>query len=248
MYELINIIIPVYEEAETITGTIREIKNRIKTAHRIFIVYDAPDDSTLPVVKGLIEEGFDIRLVKNRYVRGALGAIRTGFDNADEGAVLVVMADLSDDLGRADEMFEQVNKGYDIVCGSRYMKGGKQLGGPLLKKTLSRMAGVSLHYLTGIPTHDVTNSFKMYSKNVLNSIQIESNGGFELGMEIVIKAFLKGLTITEIPVTWRDRYDGESKFKLWKWLPKYIYWYLFAIKGILLKTLGTGKKCQPIIK
>jgi glycosyltransferase involved in cell wall biosynthesis len=236
MHELINIIIPVYEEAETITGTLHEIKNKITTPHRIFIVYDTSDDSTLPVVKGLMKEELDIRLVKNKYGRGVLGAIRTGFDNADEGAVLVVMADLSDDLGRVDEMFEKVNKGYDIVCGSRYMKGGKQLGGPLLKKFLSRMAGVSLHYLTGIPTHDVTNSFKMYSKNILNSIRIESNGGFELGMEIVVKAFLKGYAITEIPVTWKDRDSGKSKFRLWSWLPKYIYWYLYAIFGLCFKS------------
>jgi glycosyltransferase involved in cell wall biosynthesis len=236
MHELINIIIPVYEEVETITGTLHEIKNRIRTPHRIVIVYDTPNDSTIPVVKGLMKEGFDVCLVKNKYGRGALSAIRTGFDNTNEGAVLVVMADLSDDLGKADEMFEKVNAGYDIVCGSRYMKGGKQLGGPFLKKFLSRMAGVSLHYLTGIPTHDVTNSFKMYSKNVLNSIRIESNGGFELGMEIAVKAFLKGYAITEIPVTWKDRDSGKSKFRLWSWLPKYIYWYLYGIFGLWFKT------------
>ena len=71
----------------------------------------------------------------------------------------------------------------------------------------------------------------MYTKKLLNDIRIESNGGFELGMEIVIKAFLKGYRITEVSSVWRDRSAGESRFRLWKWLPKYIYWYLFAIKG-----------------
>jgi len=129
------------------------------------------------------------------------------------------MADLSDDLSKVDEMFEKINKGFDIVCGSRYMKGGEQKGGPWFKKLLSRTAGVSLHFFTGLPTHDVTNSFKMYTKKVLNGIKIESHGGFEIGMEIVIKAFQKGYNITEVPSSWRDRKKGKTRFRFWKWLP-----------------------------
>jgi dolichol-phosphate mannosyltransferase len=110
------------------------------------------------------------------------------------------------------------------------MKGGKQLGGPKFKGTLSRMAGLSLHYLTGIPTHDISNSFKMYTSRVIKSIQIESSGGFELGMEIVCKAFLAGFKITEVPSVWRDRSAGQSRFKLWKWLPHYLRWYFFTLR------------------
>jgi dolichol-phosphate mannosyltransferase len=114
------------------------------------------------------------------------------------------------------------------------MKDGKQIGEPWFKKLLSRTAGMSLYYLAGIPTHDVTNSFKMYTKRVLNDFTIESNGGFELKMEIVIKAHLKGYKITEVPSIWRDRSAGESRFKLWQWLPKYLRWYRLALK--VLKT------------
>ena len=115
------------------------------------------------------------------------------------------------------------------------MKGGRQIGGPRIKRTLSRIAGVSLHYLTGIPTHDVTNSFKMYTKSALDTVTIESNGGFELGMEITIKTFLNGKRITEIPSTWRDRSAGTSKFMLWNWLPRYLYWYMYALRGKFVK-------------
>ena len=121
------------------------------------------------------------------------------------------------------------------------MKGGKQIGGAWFKKLLSKIAGVSLHYITGIPTHDVTNSFKMYTKKILDDIKIKSNGGFELGMEIVIKAFLKGYKITEVPSIWRDRGKGESRFRLWKWLPKYMYWYFFAVRGHF-SFIGSCKK------
>ena len=237
MFNLLNIVIPVYNEAENIKNTISEINQRVSTPHKIFIIYDFDEDNTLPVARNLMKKQNNIELVKNKYGKGVLNAIKTGFENIKEGVILVVMADLSDDLSKVDEMFEKISEGYDIVCGSRYMKGGKQIGGPRFKKLLSRLAGVSLHYLTGIPTHDITNSFKMYTKKVLDDIKIESNGGFELGMEIVIKAFFKGYKITEVPCVWGDRSAGKSRFKLWEWLPKYIYWYLFAISGSLRSLL-----------
>jgi len=229
MYKLINIIIPVYNEKENIKNTLLEIKTKIKTPYRIFIIYDFDEDNTIPTIREFMQNNTNIYLLKNKYGRGVLNAIKTGFETVNNSVVLVIMADLSDDLRKIDGMFKKINEGYDIVCGSRYMKGGKQIGGPKFKKFLSRLAGVSLHYLSGIPTHDVTNSFKMYTKEVLKDIKIESKGGFELGMEIVVKAFLKGYKITEVPSTWRDREEGKSRFKLWKWLPRYIYWYIFII-------------------
>jgi len=231
MFDLLNILIPVYNEAENIKKLFFEINRKVSTPYKIVIIYDSNEDNTLPVVRNIMREQNNIKLIKNKYGRGVLNAIKTGFETISNGVVLVVMADLSDNLNEIDSMFRKINEGYDIICGSRYMKGGEQIGGPRIKKFLSRLAGVSLYFLTGIPTHDVTNSFKMYKKSVLDEIEIKSNGGFELGMEIVIKAFLKGYRITEIPSIWRDREKGKSKFKLWKWLPKYIYWYLFAIKN-----------------
>ncbi|MFX0203639.1 MAG: glycosyltransferase [Candidatus Hodarchaeota archaeon] len=233
MYSSVNIIIPVYNEGENITDILSEIETKVNTKYHIFIIYDFDQDNTLAAIENYVDKkgSVPVSLVKNRYGGGVLNAIRTGFECVDEGAILVTMADLSDDLGKVDEMFKKVNEGYDIVCGSRYIKGGKQIGGPWFKKFLSRMAGLSLHYLIGIPTHDITNSFKMYTKKVLNDIIIESNGGFELGMEIVIKAFIKGYKITEVPSLWRDRSAGKSRFLLGKWLPKYLRWYWFGIKN-----------------
>ena len=231
MYDDMNIIIPVYNEADNIYRTLSEIEKQIHTPNRIIIVYDFEEDNTVPVIREIMEKRGHIRLVKNRYGRGVLNAIKTGFDAVEQGIVLVIMADLSDELDRVDEMVAKMNEGYDLVCGSRYMKGGRQIGGQWLKTMLSRAAGLSLQYLIGIPTHDVTNSFKMYSKKLLSDIEIKSNGGFELGMEIAIKAYLKGYKISEVPTTWRDRLAGNSRFQLLNWLPKYLYWYLFAVTG-----------------
>lgn len=223
------IIIPVYNEAGNIGKTLTAIKERVTTPHRIYIVYDFDEDNTLPVAREFLQKGMDLVCVKNP-VRGVVNAIKTGLHGAVEDYLLVTMADMSDDYAVVDSMIDLMAKGYDLVCGSRYMKGGKQVGGPKLKKFLSRMAGVSLYYIAGIPTHDVTNSFKLYRKTMLDSLTIESNGGFELGMEIVVKAHFAGFKVTQLPCTWTDREEGKSNFKLFTWAPKYLTWYFYALK------------------
>ncbi|OGC22682.1 glycosyl transferase family 2 [candidate division WOR-1 bacterium RIFOXYC2_FULL_37_10] len=226
---MLSIVIPVYNEGENIKNVVCEIKEKIKTPNNVYVVYDDEKDNTIPAVKKLISNNTKIHLLKNKYRSGFINAIRTGFENSESEAILIVMADSSDDLTNVDEMFRLINSGYDLVCGSRYMKGGKQIGGSWFKKLLSRAAGVSLHYLTGVPTHDVTNSFKMYRKKYLNEIMIESIGGFELGLELIVKAFVFGYKIIEVPCIWRDTGEKKSRFKLWAWLPKYLHWYWFAI-------------------
>jgi hypothetical protein len=192
-------------------------------------VYDFDEDNTIPVVQKIARDDSRIELVKNTIGRGPLNAIKAGFAAVESGPCLVVMADLSDDLSNVDTMYQAYLDGAQVVCGSRYMKGGRQLGGPFLKRTLSRIAGVSLYYFRGVPTHDVTNNFKLYDKAFLDSITIESTAGFELAMEITVKAFLNNASIVEMPTTWLDRTSGQSNFKLWKWLPSYLRWYLKAL-------------------
>ena len=171
-----------------------------------------------------------IRLIKNNIRRGVVGAIVTGFEQVEHGPILVVMADLSDDLGRVDSMLALYKQGYQLVAGSRYMKGGRLEGGPLLKQFLSRMAGLTLHWFRGIPTHDATNAFKIYDRDMLRSFTVESQHGFELNLELTVKAFLAGYRIGEVPSTWKDRTEGTSRFRLWKWLPSYLKWYFYAFR------------------
>ncbi len=229
---MLDIILPVYNEKELIAETLDSICSLIHNPKRIMIVYDFEADNTLPVVKEwLTHHDVDLVMIRNQWNRGVLQAIKTGFIQAIGPMVLVVMADLSDDLAVVDDMVDHMNRGSDLVCGSRYIKGGSQEGGPLLKGWLSRLAGLSLHWLTRIPTHDVSNSFKLYRKSLLDDIRIESTGGFELGMEILVKAYLKGYRISEVPCHWKDRMAGESRFRLWRWLPHYLHWYFYALFG-----------------
>lgn len=226
----LTLVVPVYNEAENITALIEAAKAKINRDYRVYCVYDTDSDTTVPVLQELMPSHPEIELVRNAYGRGVLNAIRTGMEKAPAGAVVVTMADLSDDLAVVDKMYDMHLEGYDVVCGSRYMRGGRQIGGPLIKRTMSRLAGVSLHYLTRIPTRDVTNSFKLYSKKLLDDIDIESSGGFEIGMELVIKAYLGGYRVGETPTSWTDRTAGQSNFNVRRLLPHYIHWYLFAIR------------------
>ena len=95
---------------------------------------------------------------------------------------------------------------------------------------MSRLAGLTLHWFRGIPTHDATNAFKLYDSRMLKNMTIESKAGFELSLEITVKAFLAGYRIVELPTTWRGRTQGESRFKIWAWLPQYLKWYFYAFR------------------
>jgi glycosyltransferase involved in cell wall biosynthesis len=229
--ELLSIVIPVRNEAPNIRPLFDALSRDVKGAAEALIVYDADDDPTVPAARENAQIlNCELRLIKNDLGRGPANAIRAGFAAARGAAIVVVMADLSDELSIVDEMRNKIRGGCDIVCGSRYMRGGRQIGGPLLKRTLSRIAGMSL-YLWGLPTHDSTNAFKMYRTDFLRSLKIEGSGGFEISMEITVKGWLAGGRICEIPATWTDRVAGDSKFRLMKWLPRYLHWYFYAVRG-----------------
>lgn len=228
---LLTIVIPVYNEGANFKPLWSVIAASIRTPFDAIVVYDFDQDNTLPVIADVIAAGESrIQLRKNRYGKGVTGAIKTGLEAVESGPVLVTMADLSDDLTQVDEMYELYVQGYDLVCGSRYMKGGRLIGGPFFKQALSRFSGLSLHYLRGIPTHDATNSFKLYDADMVRSLSVESVAGFELGLELAVKAFLNGYRIAEIPSTWRDRTEGSSRFRIFQWLPHYLKWYFYAFQ------------------
>jgi glycosyltransferase involved in cell wall biosynthesis len=230
----LNIVIPVYNEGANIAATIGKISESLEdTARstRITIVYDFDEDNTLPAIENIrASTPVPIYLQKNTG-RGVCRAIKEGILASETTFVLVTMADMSDDYEKLPRMLAKAGEGWDVVCGSRYVTGGHQFGGPLLKKTLSRLAGLSLHLIMRIPTHDITNSYKLYRRSIFETITIESAGGFEIGIEIVVKAFAHGMRITEIPCSWWDRTQGKSRFRIFKWLPLYLKWYLYAFRA-----------------
>ncbi|MGE0707272.1 MAG: glycosyltransferase [Planctomycetota bacterium] len=243
----LTVVVPVYHEQDTIARTLAELRDQVTVPHQVLVVHDTPDDPTVAAVEALLPAHPNVRLLLNDLGRGALNAIKKGMAAATHpGAVVVVMADLSDDLRMVEPMLRLIEQGYDLVAGSRYCAGGRQEGGPLFKKTLSRLAGVSLHSLTDIPTRDVTNAFRIYRTSFLRAVEIESTGGFELSLELTVKAWAYGFRVGEVPSHWRDRAAGESKFQLAAWLPKYTRWYLEALGHHYLgRRVGSGRQEAP---
>jgi dolichol-phosphate mannosyltransferase len=241
----LSIVIPVYNEGANFPALWEELSTSIKSSFTAYVVYDFDQDDTVPVVSAAIVAGESrLSLVKNGRGRGVVHAIMSGFDAVSSGPVLVVMADLSDDLSKVDRMLKLYFDGYDVVVGSRYMKGGRLIGGPFFKQLLSRLAGTSLWWLRGLPTHDATNAFKIYDRDMVKSFNVESRLGFELNLELTVKAFLAGHRIAEVPSTWRDRTAGESRFRLWKWLPHYLQWYFYAFRR---KSIGQAPARRPAV-
>jgi glycosyltransferase involved in cell wall biosynthesis len=226
----VDFVMPVYNEGANITTALVEIAEKVPLPKRVLVVYDFDEDNTLPVLRELAPEYPWVEPVKNTLGRGVLNAIRAGIAATSADVVIVTMADLSDDIRIVPEMVRLIQDGsHDIVCASRYMRGGQQIGGPRFKKLLSRAAGVSLHWLAGWPTHDATNAFRAYRRDILLETPITSAGGFAYTLEITAKAFAAGRKITELPSIWRDRSAGKSRFLLRQWLPHYLKWYLYAL-------------------
>lgn len=228
----LHVVVPVYNEAENFPRFYETFKASVRTPHTLLMVYDREEDTTVPVARPLAAKDPSLQLVRNT-MKGVLGALKTGLKHPGGKAVLVTMADCSDDLTQVDRMYELFQAGNHVVAASRYTRGGAQKGGPKFKGFLSRMAGLSLHFAGGLPTRDPTNNFKLYSRELVDRVEIESTGGFELALELTVKAHLLGLPITELPTVWTDRVAGQSNFKLMKWLPRYLRWYTEAFRGRL---------------
>jgi glycosyltransferase involved in cell wall biosynthesis len=237
----LSVVLPVYNEGEAVVPVLRSLSSSVRTPHELIVVWDFDEDTTKPVVERLATEIPGLRGVRNDLGRGVLRAMRAGIASARGRYVLISMGDGSDDPAVVDPMVELARSGADVVAASRYMRGGRQIGGPLLKRTLSRLAGLTLHWFAGVPTHDPTNNFKLYARSFLESTPIESRAGFELALELTVKASVAGRRVAEVPTTWRDRTAGQSNFRLRAWLPHYLHWYWLAFRGRLSRLLGRGR-------
>lgn len=231
----LSVVIPAYNEGDAIVPVLLGLRDAMPAvAWEAMVVVDSEADTTIPPVERLRAQVPELRVELNRRGRGVLNALLAGMAAARGGHVLVTMADGSDDHGDLAAMWSAAAAGADVVAASRYMRGGRQLGGPPVKRTLSRAAGLSLHWLGGLPTHDPTSNYKLYSRRLLQAVTVESRAGFELAIELTVKAHRKGFRIAEVPTTWRDRTAGSSNFKLLQWLPAYLRWYAHGLGGRLL--------------
>lgn len=241
----LDIVIPVYNEGRNILATLGALRDHMRTPARIMICYDRPDDDTLTTIEANRTqlEGLAIEFVRNPG-RGAHGAVMAGFAASRAPFVMVYPAD--DDFNGAivDTMVGKAEAGADIVCASRFMKGGCMVGCPWLKALLVRVAAFTLYHIARLPTHDPTSGFRLFSRRVIDSIAVESDSGFCYSIELLVKCHRLGWPVAEVPAQWFERTAGASRFRVISWLPAYLRWYGYALATTFLRLPANSVKLR----
>jgi dolichol-phosphate mannosyltransferase len=224
----LSVIMPARAEGEPIRSVLDRLFDAVRISCEVLVVVDRADDCTVAVVDSYAREEPRLACLISSYGAGPAQAIRYGIDAAAGTVIVVMTADGSDDPAQVDELARLVERGVSVAAASRYMPGGQQVGGPSLKRILSRAAGRSLQVLARPGTRDATNSFKAYSAAFIHAVGIDSRRGFEMGIELTAKARRLRLPVAEVPTIWLDRRAGASGFHLVRWLPSYLRWYRFC--------------------
>ncbi|MEY2397152.1 MAG: dolichol-phosphate mannosyltransferase [Actinomycetota bacterium] len=246
----VSVVVTAYEEGDAILPHLDRIFEAVTLPCEVLVVCDSPDDSTMPWIEKYAKSEPRLVPTVNTYGRGPARAIRFGIDHARADVVVVTMADGCDDPQQIDQLTRLIERGVVVAAASRYMRGGQQVGGAAFKTVLSRTAGRSLHFLARVGTNDATNSFKAYKRSFVREVGIDSDDGFEVGIELVAKARRLRLPVAEIPTIWLDRTFGVSNFKLAAWLPRYLHWYRFAfgpplsVEQLRAKSASSNKKAD----
>ncbi len=224
-----SIIIPAHNEEDSLEEMISSLERTLSDYNfEIVIVNDHSLDKTVSITQKLMKKYSNIRLFHNIGKRGFASTLITGFQEAQGEFLIPVMADGCDDPDTIKEMYEKMKEGYDLICASRYSKGGRRIGGSRLKGFFSKFVGKSIHFLTRIPTADIANAFKLYRRSALQKIKVKEGSSFATSMEVALKLYYQGCKIAEVPTNWKGRKRGKSKFKILKIAPIYLKWYLWA--------------------
>lgn len=241
----VDIVIPVYKEGANIIATLDALKAALEFRGRVLICYDHDNDNTLDALAGYDSSPLTLRAVRNRG-RGVLGAVTTGLMESTAPCVIVMPADDDYNAPRLNEMIQQHRGGYDLVSASRFIAGGRMVGGPLLKVMLVRVAAWFMWHVARVPTHDATNGLRLFSRRVIERIPLESDRGFAYSMEFLVKTHRLGWPITEVPVLWYERKAGQSRFRTLAWLPLYLRWLLYALGTTYMRRSAASVKLKTV--
>ena len=224
----LDIIIPVYNEDENIIRILKAFENKIFCNFRILICYDSDNDKTLKLIKNNRVIDQELLFIKNPK-QGPNSAIIQGINASQAEIILVYMADDFENIKIINNMIKLIEQGNDLVIPSRFISEGKMIGGGKIKKKITIIGSYLIYYVAGIPYKDCTNAFKMFSKNLKEKINLDSTMGFTFALELTAKAYFLKLKITEIPSIWIETKNRKSSFKVFRWLPYYIYWLIYSL-------------------
>jgi dolichol-phosphate mannosyltransferase len=228
---LLSVVIPARDEEACVASTVEHLHVELrlhKVPHEIVVIDDASSDATWEILQSLTDRIPTLRPVKNPPPHGFGRAVVRGFDEMAGDAVVVMMADESDDCRDVVHYWEKLNEGYDCVFGSRFIRGGGVTDYPKLKLLINRLANYFLKVLFRIKLNDTTNAFKAYRKEAIDGCRPLIAPHFNLTIEIPLKAIVRGYSWTTIPITWRNRQSGTAKLQLKEMGSRYLFICLYV--------------------
>lgn len=224
--KLFSVVIPARDEDGALPATVEHLYLEFSlndVPHEIVVVDDGSKDATWPVLQKLQEKIPTLRPVQNTGEHGFGRAIALGLRNCNGDAVVIMMADESDDARDAVRYWKLLNEGWDCVFGSRFVSGGGTIGYPKVKLLVNRLANFFIRVIFAIPLNDTTNAFKAYRRAVIQGCEPLISPHFNLTVEIPLKAVVRGYSWTVTPITWRNRRFGEPKLKIKEMGSRYFF-------------------------
>jgi dolichol-phosphate mannosyltransferase len=228
----LSIVIPAYNESESITETVVSLYNKLldeKIDHEILVVNDNSKDNTLEVLTALQKQVLTLNVMTNMGPNGFGYAVRYGLERYSGDCVAVMMADLSDSPDDLVLFYRKLGEGYDCVFGSRWIQGGKVIDYPPLKKRINRLANTIVRLMMRIKYNDSTNAFKLYSRKTMDGLKPFLSPHFNLTLELPLKAIVRGYSYAVLPNSWTNRKFGESKLKINEMGSRYFFILMYCL-------------------
>jgi dolichol-phosphate mannosyltransferase len=228
---LLSVVIPARNEEGCIAATVEHLHLELRLQripHEIVVVDDGSTDSTWSLLQEIHTRIPECKPIQNLGAPGFGRAIAHSFSHVTGDAVVVMMADESDDCRDVVRYWQLLGQGWDAVFGSRFVKGGGVIDYPRLKLLLNRMANLFLRLLFGVRLNDFTNAFKAYRRTVIEGCRPFLSAHFNLTVELPLKTIVRGYSWTMMPITWRNRRAGESKLKIKEMGSRYLFIALYC--------------------
>jgi dolichol-phosphate mannosyltransferase len=222
----LSVVIPARDEEGCIAVTVEHLHvelRRRNIVHEIIVVDDGSQDRTWEILQQLAATIHELRPVQNLGQHGFGRAVVCGINAVEGDAVVVMMADESDDCRDVVQYWEKLNEGYDAVFGSRFVKGGGVIDYPRVKYAVNRLGNLFIKMLFRIRLNDTTNAFKAYRRSTLEGLRPFLSPQFNLTVELPLKTIVRGYSWAVIPITWRNRRTGIAKFKIREMGSRYFF-------------------------
>ena len=244
----LSILIPVRNEGMNLKIFIKVLETMVEVPHEVLIIYDDPQDDSLPVVTSLQKDYPNIRPVHNTLGTGVINAIRAGVKASKEDVILITVCDETGIVFVFEDMLALIDQGCEFVSGTRYAHGGRRLGGSWIGGMLSHLANRLLNLISGSVLNDTTTGLKMFRRSIFDQLHLEAKPvGWAVTFEMALKAQLAGCKLGEVPLISIDRlYGGKSTFKLGPWLKEYLRWFIWG--AIHLRRIPKSQRESVLVR